>query len=196
MSTQVIEKTLETLPPSAKEAVSTPKEIDYFTVVEQCAKRKADIGQSFQGKKGKQGLFAITCKAVKSLKGMAVTELLPAEEENLIRQAVTDFWLSKANILLSYGTVVSFTLDKPSVSFSEEMVVTEVAGNATLKAQREPKDKHEKLLWLHHLKASHEKRLNQMLENLSKYDRQMIAEQQAKCTGLEQAILQVEATEK
>ena len=51
-------KTALSTPKSNQAALSTPEEIDLVLLVAQVAKRKASIGESFSGRKGKSSTYS------------------------------------------------------------------------------------------------------------------------------------------
>lgn len=175
------------VPPSNVAAVSTPAEIDFEAVVLQCAKRKTSVGTSFQGKKGKNHLFALCCSAVKSLRGMARTAHVSSEDEKAIQDAIAAFWLAKSRDILSYGTVVSASFDKPTVKFNAEGEA-QLTLNAKLHATRSAKDNAEARLHLSFCLKTARKRLDYMLDNPAEFERDETREQMDKITAIENAV--------
>lgn len=192
METITVNKTLESVPANSVAAISSPQDLDYAQVVETCATRKAKIGQSFNGRKGKQGLFSLSCAMVKSLIGLGKLDKLEIDVENNIRLAVENFWKLQATKILNYGEVVSVTFDKPVIRFNDEMSVTSIQGQASMVARREPNNVSETLLWLHYAKSQASKRMDYMLENVAKYNRAELQTQQAKLAGIENKIVELE----
>jgi len=121
----------------AARAVSTPPEIDFGAVVAEVATRKVAIGATFNGRKGKQSLFAAVCKVVKSLRNMPIDSQLSSEVADSITNAIGDFWKMHASKLLSYGEVTSVRYDAPSAKFNKAGTEVEsVTLKATLRAER------------------------------------------------------------
>lgn len=183
------------IPKSADAAVSSPKEIDLVELAGRIAKTKAAIGTKFMGHKGKQSLFAATCKAWKSLTGASHDSRVPAETEALIRKAINAFWLGEATRMVTeYGEVVSVQWDSPKAK-----VVDGEAGrkdvnltwNATLKARRDSKDDAEFRLGLSFEIGKAQKRLAFMQDNPAKYDREEVRAQQDLLTILESKQLEM-----
>lgn len=174
-----------TVPKNARAARSTPPSIDYVAVVEEVAKRKASIGTNFAAKKGKQSLFTGVCASVLSLKGKAKTDKLPETVIASINHAITDFWKLQAHKILSYGRMVSATYDKPKALFTEAMEVQAVVLNATLRAERDPKDNGEERLFTLALVKSAKDRMDYMLENLQKFEREELNAQKKRIESLE-----------
>lgn len=184
--------TLETLPRNADAAVSTPTEIDLVVLVSECAKRKAKLGESFQGKKGKQSLFALACAAYRSLRGLPKFDddgkpcQLPDSIANSIREAVASFWATKANEILSYGEIVSYRTDITKATVTDDGKV-KLHLEAVLKAKRNPKDAAEFRLHCSFAHKQAQKRMDYMLDNLAKFDRDELNAQRRKVECLEKA---------
>jgi hypothetical protein len=174
-----------TKPKNAAAALSSPKSIDYVAMAEAVAKRKASIGTNFAAKKGKQSLFTGVCAMVLSTQGKAKTDKLPEAEIASINAAIADFWKLQANRILSYGRMVSATYDKPKAVFTEALEVESVVLNATLRAERDPKDKAEERLYTLALVKSAKDRMDYMLENLAKFERAEMTAQKTRIESLE-----------
>jgi hypothetical protein len=63
-------KTLETMPPSAVQALSTPSELDYASIVKTIATRKSSNGQTITTQKGKVSLLTACIDKVRSDLGL------------------------------------------------------------------------------------------------------------------------------
>jgi len=188
-------QTTTTLAPIAKPAnaaEATPgqnRQEDVPALVAGIAKRKATVGETFSGKKGKGRLFAMACAALKSLRGLSKADKLPSDTEAEVREAVSQFWQMQANRLLSYGTVTSATFDKPSVKVDTETGAVALKLKATLKAERPAADSREEKFMLGFALKNAKKRMDMMLDSLDKYEQSERAEQSAKIVALENRIV-------
>lgn len=160
-----------TIPKIARETVSSSQPLDVNALVAVTAQRKADIGETFTGIKGKQPLFAAVCAAYKNRSGMAPTDRLNAKAEETVRQAIETFWRKQADRIMTYGQIVSASFDKPKAVIGEsgELLTTECT--AAIRAKRKVKDLSEDSRNTNHLVAKAQKRLAYMLENPAEYDR-------------------------
>ena len=169
-------------------AMSTPAEIDLVLLVGQVAKRKASIGESFSGRKGKSSLFSGVCSAFRSAMGLPKfnDEGKPAQLADChvadINSAIVEFWQTKANDFMSFGQVVSYR---------KNYVVAKVDDTGTVRLKYGAKMTAERkcgenttgtalgeyhLAALDRLSAAH-KRMDYMLDNLDKFDRDELARQ-------------------
>lgn len=133
--------TLESQPANAVAARSTPKVIDYSAIVYECASVSTKYGRQFNGRKGKQKLFGLTCDTVKSMRGLGDEQNLDSDELTGIRHAITAFWQGRATELLSDYEITSCNYDKPKLRLSEDgksLVPVEI--HASIKGIRAAKD--------------------------------------------------------
>lgn len=169
-------QTLETMPPNARQALSTPNEIDLSVIVTQVASRKSKDGVTFAGKKGKASLFSGVCAAYRSARGLPRLndDGTPAKLADSICNEITDaiarFWQAKGNEIVNYGVVTSFRKDVSACKINDKGEA-ELFLTATLKAKRECGDTSElnRTAKLQLDKA--EKRMDYMLDNAGKFER-------------------------
>lgn len=160
-----------TIPKIVLETVSSSQPLDVDALVAVTAQRKADIGETFTGIKGKQPLFAAVCAAYKNRSGMTPMDRLNAKAEDTVRTAIDAFWRKQADRIMTYGEVVSASFDKPKGIFTDTGEMTATKCTAAIRAQRDPSDKSEDGRNTNHLLAKATARLAYMLENPAKYDR-------------------------
>lgn len=181
-------KTAESTPKSNEAAMSTPAEIDLVLLVAQVAKRKASIGESFSGRKGKSSLFSGVCAAFRSAKGLPKfdDDGKPAQLADChvadINAAITEFWQSKLNDLGSFGTVVSYRKNYVVAKVADDGKVSIKYGAKMTAERRCGENTKGTPLGEYHLgalerKLAAEKRMDYMLDNLDKYDRDELARQ-------------------
>lgn len=181
-------KTAESTPKSNEAAVSTPAEIDLVLLVESVAKRKASIGESFSGKKGKSSLFSGVCSAYRSAMGLPkfTEDGRPAQLADVhvasINDAITEFWQSKLNDLGSFGQVTSYRKNYVIAKVKEDGTVNLKYG-AKMTAERKcGENTPGTAIGEYHLaaldrKKAAEKRMDYMLENMDKFDRDELSRQ-------------------
>jgi hypothetical protein len=169
-------KTLETLPSNAKQALSTPNEIDLGTIVQTVASRKSKDGITFAGKKGKASLFSGVCATYRSARGLprlnedGTPARLPESMVTEVNEAIARFWEAKGNEIVNYGVVTSFRKDVSACKVNDKGEA-ELFLTATMKAKRECGDISElhRTAKLQLDKA--EKRMDYMLDNAGKFER-------------------------
>lgn len=94
--------TLETQAPSNKQAVSTPKELNYREIVRRNAKRKVENGSQFSSTKGKTTLLLCCIDDVRSELGIAKfneqnqRNNIPENHFSELKIALESFWSNEA----------------------------------------------------------------------------------------------------
>lgn len=185
--------TLESQPKSNQAALSTPKEIDLVSLASEVAQRKSKDGLSFNGKKGKQSLFTGVCSAFRSLMGRSKLDdagrviPLPQDEVIAIEKAIATMWERKAVSLVNYGEVISYRKDV-SASKIGKNGEAQLYLTATMKAKRYCADLSEwhRVAKLQLDKAK--KRMDYMLDNAGKFDRDAFTSQKLAIEALEKAL--------
>ena len=186
-------KTLETTPRNADAALSTPTELDLVAMVEACAKRKATIGTSFSSKRGKASLFSACCAFYRSAKGLpkfnddGKPAHLPERVVAEIEQAIVQFWQAQAQDILGFGKIVSYRKNQPIVKIDDEGRVNAKYG-AILKAERECADVSDYHRAVGDKLRNAKKRLDYMLDNPAKFERDDLANQKWQIDCLENAL--------
>lgn len=140
-------------PPSAKAAVSTPKEIDFNALVHEIMKieTKNAVGTTrLVSNKSKQHIFALACKAVRSHRGIEPVEMevkpgvkamvpgrISDEDVKSIKEAIGAVWLQELRGFLSFGGAVEtcdlkIVKNQPvtKVIMPENSTAKDAAGNA------------------------------------------------------------------
>lgn len=175
-------------PKSNEAALSTPAEIDLVLLVSQVAKRKASIGESFSGKKGKSSLFSGVCSAYRSAMGLPkfTEDGKPAQLADVhvtkINEAITEFWQSKLNDLGSFGRVVSYRKNYVVAKVGEDGTVRIKYGAKMTSERKCGENTNGTALGEYHLGAlerlgAARKRLDYMLDNMDKFDRDEMSHQ-------------------
>lgn len=186
-------QTLETTPRNAQAAVSTPTEIELVSLVSEVARRKSKDGFTFSGTKGKSTLFSAVCSAYRSLRGLPkfTEDGKPARLSDSVvselNQAIERFWTNKALEIVNYGTVVSYRKDVSAMKLDKNGEA-ELYLTSTMKAKRRCADISElhRTAGLQLEKAK--KRMDYMLDNAGKFDRDEMDEQRIKISALERAL--------
>lgn len=139
-------------PPQADAAVSSPKEIDFGAVVKEIMRieTKNAVGTvRLVSNKSKQHIFALACKAVRSLRGLEPVEVVengvkimrPARisdaDEKSVKDAISDLWLAELRGFLTFGGDITqcdlrITKNQPvtSVIQPKDSTVKDKDGNA------------------------------------------------------------------
>lgn len=186
-------KTLETMPANNSAALSTPAELDLVAMVKQCATRKANFGESFSSKRGKASLFSACCAFYRSAKNLPKFDAdgkpvrLPDNIVAEIEAAISLFWKQQAEDILGFGKIVSYRKGYAIVKVDDDGRVHAKKG-AMLKAEKECEDVSDYHRTVGEKLRVAKKRLDYMLDNAGKFERDEMANQKWQIECLEQAL--------
>lgn len=171
--------TLETQAPSNKQALSTPKELNYDAIVRRNAKRKVDNGAQFSSTKGKTSLLNCCIDDVRSELGIAKFNAdnqrnnIPAEHFEKLKLALDMFWRNEAQDIVKQAieSDAKLTIRRGVLMtrFGKDNKLVR-SKTDTIKAVHVATAKEHKLCDMFGL-ASLQTKLDNMLDNPGKYDR-------------------------
>lgn len=170
------------LPQTAKETARPGKTIDLLQLVRETAESKVKVGQSF-GKK--QELFAKTVQEYKSKLGLDPQCRLADDVAEAIRLSVKEFWVACANRVLSeFPDNQRARFNRPICRIDDKGKV-QTGWGAAVSGERKDKDSKEaKFSAVHHLEQA-KRRMDYMLDNKGKYEREDFERQRKRIADLE-----------
>lgn len=191
--------TLESKPQSDKNAMSTPKELDYDAIIRTCAKRKVDNGAQFSSTKGKASLQIAVNNMLYSLLNIAKFDAdnkavsLPLDVFNAGKAAIESFWKNEARDMIEQAIQ-----GDAKINIRRGVLMTRIDSKGNF-----VRSKTDKITAIHKATAAEYKlcdtfgltaakaRLDTMLDNVGKYSRDELQTQRNIVIKLEQSITEL-----
>ena len=189
-------KSLEAIPANAVVAISTPKELDYDSIVRDAAKRKVDNGAQFSSTKGKSSLQIAVNNILYSMLSIpkfdenGKANSLPNDVFQKGKAAIERFWFNEAKSMVDDAIA-----NDAKINIRRGVLMSRVDSKG--KIQRTKTDKatftHVAKAFEHRLcdtvgLVSAQKRLDEMLDNVGKWSREELQTQRNKIIALENAL--------